>query len=187
MATSENSWPVFEITKLDAARRQLETAIWLLFEKKDSVSVHTLAFAAFGILKNVSEHRGKTRVLEAGKEIAGQSKNNFWTGFNKAGNFFKHADKDPDNILSGVPEEENEALISLAVEIYLDLECTMTPALDAFYLWWRCINFQSIEDVTEPFISWLNEHNGAFHTQDRPELLELGKDLLDRLTEQRKL
>jgi len=182
MAANEDAWPEFAVTKLDAARRQLDTAIWLLFEKADAVSIHTLAHAAFGILKNVAEHRKNGRVLEAADEIAeATSKNEFWNGFNRTGNFFKHGDRDPEGILSGVPEEENEALISLAVEIYNDIGCYATPEIESFYLWWRCINFQSIGDVKEPFISWLNENHDRLHAENRGELLDIGKDLLSRL------
>jgi hypothetical protein len=42
-----------KISKLDAARRQLDTAIRLYFMEGDPVSVHTLAAAAFEILKDL--------------------------------------------------------------------------------------------------------------------------------------
>lgn len=180
MTKSKVAWTDFEVTKLDAARRQLETAIWLLFENADSVSIHTLAHAAFGILKNVAEHRKISGVLEAAEELyVSTTKKDFWNGFNKTANFFKHADKDPDGILTGVPEEENEALISLGVEIYRDLGCFITPELESFYLWWRCINFKDIEDVKEPFNSWLDQNYERLHAENRSDLLELGKDLLN--------
>lgn len=41
------------ITKKDAARRQLETAIQLYIDDKDSISIHTLTAAAFGIIRDV--------------------------------------------------------------------------------------------------------------------------------------
>lgn len=178
---SDCPWHEFEVTKLDAASRQLTTAIWLLFERADAVSIHTLAHASFGILKNVAEHHKIGRVLEASDEIAAlTSKNQFWKNFNRTGNFFKHADKDPNGTL-GVPEEENEALISLAVEIYCDLGCDVNPEIESFYLWWRCINFKSIMNAREPFISWLSENSDRIHSENRDELLGMGKELLRRI------
>lgn len=174
-----DAWPDWQITKLDAARHQLETAIRLLFEQADPVSVHTLAHASFGILKGIAEHRKEGRVLDVAKELASRGKNGeFWNGFNRTGNFFKHGDKDPDGVLSGTPEEENEALISLAVELYRNLACLVTPAIESFYLWWRCIHFKEIDDVKEPFISWVTENAPRFHADERHELLALGHDLL---------
>jgi hypothetical protein len=46
------------ITKLDAARRQLETAITLWFHDADPISVHTLVMAAHGILKAINKKLG---------------------------------------------------------------------------------------------------------------------------------
>lgn len=40
------------ISKLDAAYRQLNTAIFLFFQDKDPVSVHTLVGAALEVLNN---------------------------------------------------------------------------------------------------------------------------------------
>jgi hypothetical protein len=51
------------ITKLDAARRQLETAITLWFHDADPVSVHTLAMAAHGILRALNKKRGGPPML----------------------------------------------------------------------------------------------------------------------------
>jgi len=45
------------ISKLDAARRQLATAITLWFEDRDPVSIHTLVFAAYEIIHAVSKQR----------------------------------------------------------------------------------------------------------------------------------
>ena len=154
---SAADWPEIQSTKLDAARRQLETAISLLFSGGDAISTHTLTYASFGLLKDVAACRGESTVLAAAEAMAAAGKNGeFWKGFNRAGNFFKHANRDPDAVLVGMPEEENEALISIALAIYDGLGCIKSPELQAFGLWWSCINFHSIEDVREPFISWLS-------------------------------
>lgn len=173
-------WPEIEVTKLDAARRQLETAITLLFEAGDAVSVHTLAHASYGVLKDVANHRNQRRVLDTADELAARDPN-FWKDFNYAGNFYKHADKGPNATLTDIPEEVNEALISLAVEIYRDLGCLVTPEIESFYLWWRCIHFRGIDDVKEPFISWLKENSDRLHCENRVDLLELGHGLLKLL------
>ena len=176
------AWPEIQTTKLDAARRQLETAIVLLFAGRDAISTHTLAYAAFGILKDVAAHRGEKGILAAAEVMAAAGKKGeFWRGFNRAGNFFKHADRDPDALLVGMPEEENEALISIALAIYEGLGCIQSTEIQAFGLWWSCINFQSIENVKEPFISWLNANHERLHADSRHELLELGNELLNLL------
>lgn len=176
---SADLWTDFQVTKLDAARRQLDTSIRLLFEQADAVSVHTLAYAAFGILKGVAEHRKETRILASAEALAAAEKDgNFWKGFSRAGNFFKHADRDPDGVFIGAHEEENEALLSITVQMYRDLGCLGTPQIEAFSLWWACINFRPITDVEEPFISWLQENSERLHADSRSDLLAVGNELL---------
>lgn len=176
---SAPAWPEIQTTKLDAARRQLETAISLLFHSGDAISTHTLAYAAFGILKDVAAHRGASAVLTTAEALAtAGKKGEFWKGFNRAGNFFKHADRDPTAVLVGMPEEENEALISIALSIYVGLGCIKSIELHAFALWWSCINFQDIDDVKEPFASWLAENHERLHADTRSALLELGLEIL---------
>jgi hypothetical protein len=178
-------WPEIHSSKLDAARRQLETAITLLFSASDAISTHTLAYAAFCILKDIAAHRGEKNVLDAAEALAAAGKKGeFGKGFNRAGNFFKHADRDPDAVLLGMPEEENEALISIALAIYDGLGCVKSTELEAFSLWWSCINFREIDDVKEPFISWLSANHSRLHADTRQELLELGDDLLQLLRNQ---
>ena len=47
-----------QLSKLEAARRQLETAIKLYFEYGDEVSIHALAAAAYSLIRDINEHRG---------------------------------------------------------------------------------------------------------------------------------
>ena len=131
------------------------------------------------MLKGIAEHRKETGVLAAAQALASAGKKGaFWKGFNRAGNFFKHADNDPDDSLVDTHEEENEALISLAVRIYRDMGCLVTPEIEAFSLWWACINFSSIDDVAEPFISCLNKNHPRLHADRRADLLVLGNEIL---------
>lgn len=174
-----SAWPEIQTTKLDAARRQLETAITLLFSGGDAISVHTLAYAAFGILKEVSGHRGSTKILATAEALeATGKKGEFWKGFNRAGNFFKHADRDPDGVLQDMPEEENEALIFIALSIHDGLGCIKSVELEAFSLWWSCINFENIDNVKDTFMTWLTANHERLHADSRRELLALGKELL---------
>ena len=81
-----------KITKLEAAQRQLRTACRLFFQDADSVSVHTLAWAAHEILEKHPKSPGSflfdladesPEVSKARKELT------------EARNFFKHYHKTP--------------------------------------------------------------------------------------------
>jgi hypothetical protein len=60
-ATTATKTTTLTIGKLDAARRQLSTAITLWFGSDDPVSIHTLAHAAYEIIHTVSRKRNPDR------------------------------------------------------------------------------------------------------------------------------
>lgn len=86
------------ITKLDAAKRQLETAIRLYFHNEDPVSIHTLVSAAYNIVRDVYRKRGgppmfiKDDFIEV--YVKAEYQNEMRKKLNEPENFFKHADRD---------------------------------------------------------------------------------------------
>ena len=90
-----------QASKLEAARRQLDTAIRLHFSDADVVSIHTLAATAYNIINDVSNKRGAAAMLVKGTLIDDarvEVREKLRSEFNKAENFFKHADRDPDGV-----------------------------------------------------------------------------------------
>lgn len=83
------------VTKLDATRRQLETAVILWFHEGDPVSIHTLAAAAYQILNDLNKKCGGAPMMKDAKIIRPECVKEFYRILAKAENFFKHADQDP--------------------------------------------------------------------------------------------
>ena len=73
----------------EAAMGQLETAIELWFHERDKPSVHTLAFAAQGILANIARERRTPRRSYIQQFIATKPQR-FRAYMRGAGNYFKH-------------------------------------------------------------------------------------------------
>jgi hypothetical protein len=88
------------VTKLEAAQRQLHTAIELFFNKGDFVAVHTLASAAATILHDVAGHRKVFRPFDL---IRKERQLEVLRAVREPQNFFKHGDKDPDAVLPFAP------------------------------------------------------------------------------------
>lgn len=53
------------ITKLAAAKRQLQSAIRMFFMPEDELAVHTIAAAAYGLLKDIKRERGMNEAADA--------------------------------------------------------------------------------------------------------------------------
>lgn len=94
---SQEKSATIHITKLDAARRQLQVGIQLLFNNGDPIAVHTLIGAASTIISDLVEAKHPD---ESWDKFA-QEENNitpkeYFAVMRQAQNFFKHADNDPE-------------------------------------------------------------------------------------------
>lgn len=92
---------VHKIGKLDAARRQLNVSIRLFFERRDVIAIHTLAAAAHQILSDLAAERGQDilGIIKNNPLLRPEKKKEWIESVNFAQNFFKHADRDPSEIL----------------------------------------------------------------------------------------
>ena len=139
---------MLEITKLEAAARQLDTAITLVFEKGDRVVVHTLAAAAANIFSDVLESQDESRSWrQKAKSQFELSNAQYRDVAHKAWNFFKHADRDPEGVLK-FDERESEYLIFFAT-----LECSelkqLSIQMQTFQLWFLASNALDLGDQDE--------------------------------------
>jgi hypothetical protein len=86
-----------KISKIEAARRQLDCAIKLWFMDGDEVSIHTLTVAAHQIIHDIKENSGVSVELLFDTALVKDEKRKNWIKLlKKSSNFFKHADNDPD-------------------------------------------------------------------------------------------
>lgn len=125
-----------KFTKLDSARRQLEMAIQLYFSESDPVSIHTLAGAANELLRGLTKHLGEEPMIkdQTLASIKPEFKKEVATKLHEAQNFFKHADRDPDKVLSLNPGQ-TEILILDSCWAYRRLGAERLPVLATFELW----------------------------------------------------
>lgn len=126
--------PHIKISKLDAARRQLRCAIELWFRDADPVSIHTLTFAAHQILSDLCFLKTGADMLCRSAIINPVYQREVIEIFNRHGNFFKHADRDPQEIVD-FPPEMSEAFLVLAIGCLQALGESLTPTETAFYTW----------------------------------------------------
>lgn len=131
-----------KVTKLDAARRQLKTAIELWANDGDPVSIHSLAFAAHQIIHDLNRRNGGPTLLLDEPSIRPEKKNEFANLIKQDANFFKHADnrtkgriKPPVEIDFDV--ESNELFIAITIVGLQYLGQTLTELEIAFYTWYR--------------------------------------------------
>jgi hypothetical protein len=128
------------VTKLQAARRQLETALDLYFNEKDPVSIHALATAAYNVIRKVNRNKGGMPMLvkdthaKQFAETTGKTEKEIANILNEAENFFKHADSDPNGTLT-FDDGEAELFLFDAIGKYGEITQEKVPIFAAFH-WW---------------------------------------------------
>jgi hypothetical protein len=130
-----------KLTKLDAGRHQLVTAINLFFSNRDPISTYSLATNAWEVIdvlcnqSNVDSISNETR-----GRIIGQNKDLKYDYINSPyRNFFKHADKDPDAILEGFDDTKCDPILFLASEDYIRLNQASPLEMQVFQLWYLAL------------------------------------------------
>lgn len=123
-----------KITKLDAAKRQLETAIRLYFNYADPVSIHTLTGAAHAILFDLNKEFGGKAMLISDYMVKDKYKKEVMGILSKAKNHFKHANRDPNASINFNPDI-NDKYIYDACTKYEDLTGEKIPYFHIFISW----------------------------------------------------
>ncbi len=169
------------VNKIEAARRQINTAIRMLFQKEDPVSIHTLSMAALRILRDLSSQRDDSYINKLLRDILKPGvEGKFWGALHKAANFLKHADKDPDAILSDVEESVNDAAFLIACLYYQEMGNQLTPEMLALVCWVSALNPHFLREPSQSqFSALLRQSSRELEGKSRREQLEVGNAILE--------
>ena len=126
---------VLKISKAEAARRQIDTAIELFFAEKDPISIHVLMMSAWQILKELPK---KTEAM-SGREMLAESfpdtePKEIYDELKRAYNFFKHGKSDADEILE-FNHRPNRDLLLFTIHDFA-AHSKLSYAMQVFHIWW---------------------------------------------------
>jgi len=162
------------VSKLDAAKRQIEVAIELFLSNKDVVSIHTLTAASHTILKDLcNKHRKESLIKDTmTKLVKPEMKKRWLKMLNGAENFFKHAERDPGGVIKFYLEQ-TEWFIWDVCFMYLQLTKEATSMMKIFNVWFLskhpdCLMDQKLVSFLKKQIQHLN-----IDYKNRLEFLEL--------------
>lgn len=176
------------LTKIDAARRQLVTAIKLFFAEGDAVSVFSLAANAWEIIDALCGRAGiKSLSLQTeGNLRAGQRLKRDYIN-EPYRNFFKHADRDPDASVD-FNERDAEAVMMLAVEDYLHLQGAAPIEFQVYQAWYlarypHAITAEKADEISGRIANVFPD----FESLDDNAQLEMGQRVLSEALANREL
>ena len=166
------------LCKSEAARRQIDTAIRMLFSGEDPVAVHTLAMAGFRVLRDLAKHAESPMESLIDSLIKPDKKAESWRHINSLSNFLKHADKDPYEIHDPVEEEINDVVLLLAAQYYQDLGHPLTHEMSALITWCMVLYPEFLLRDTNPQLLKMVKVLDADRNLPRDEKLAKGLQLL---------
>lgn len=160
------------ISKLDAAKRQLEHAIKLFFRNGDTVVIHSLTSASYKVLRDLCRKQNIQSVFldEAMKMIKLEKREEVKKMFYKAENYFKHADRDSEKLLKFY-YPATEFHIWDACIMYVRLTKETVPYFALYQFWFYTKNPEIFVNNTirDNFISVSKN----YHPENRSQYLEL--------------
>lgn len=127
-------WKVSEITKQEAALRQLDQAIRSFFRRDDMLAVHTLTAAASGLLTDLGILSGVRGFLRESDKIRPEYRKEWLAALSKTQNFLKHADRDATST-HRYNEQETVYLLFETVDLARRLVKVDSRERLAFRLW----------------------------------------------------
>ena len=130
------------VDKIAASRRQIDTAIWLWFNDGDTVSIHTLTDAAFGILDQFYQEKkwGRPMPFDDDPTKSTDEQRKWRDKVREAGAFGKHARKDHDRSY-----EYNavfiECYLAFAITAHAKLENVGSGSLQTAFTFWFWLHY----------------------------------------------
>jgi hypothetical protein len=130
------------ITKLDAARSQIDTAIELWFMDRDPASIHTLACAGLDVINALGAPLGELAMRYD------PSRFKEWLPIvAEIRNFFKHADRNPEGTLEFKPSTNNH-LLADCVDTFHRVTGSQTVTMRVFWSYFTLHNTQYFAPAT---------------------------------------
>lgn len=150
---------MIEVSKLDAAKRQMEVAIRLYFNNDDPVAIHTLTGAVYNLLRDINKSQKGPRLFFKGWLIDELVKPEFKKKarrlINEPENFFKHADHDPNGILS-FKAVATEELLHESGDVYERMTGESSPFVLCFRIWYMINRPEDYEYLPDEYEALLN-------------------------------
>ena len=135
-----------KITKIEAARAQLKTAIELWFHDGDPVSIHTLACASHQIINDINAITADGNLI-FDSTVINDNKRKDWIKRIKADcNFFKHANNDATNIIE-FDINTSEFYFMFSLKGLMNIGVVGNVAETAYFKWFMLHNPELVTEL----------------------------------------
>lgn len=131
-----------QLTKLNAAKREINAAIRMFFIEEDPIAIHAVVAGGLQIISDLAVKKGKSLGIESFlNSIIEERRDEFRQLMRQPQNFLKHADrKDDETATLEYNVESVEIFLVLASQAFRDFTGKHTPETRIFSTWFLIHN-----------------------------------------------
>jgi len=150
----------------------------MLFNGEDVLAVLLVASSACQILRDLADKTGNVEIHEHLKALIRPGmEGKFWQAFNSAASYLKHADRDPDEVLT-FDDDLPESIIIYCCMYFSQIAKITTAEMRALRMWYGVMNPDLVIDGT-PAKALVEQSNFAdWRRGSRADRLAHGRELL---------
>jgi hypothetical protein len=165
------------LTKLAVAEQEIVAAVRLLFDGGDLAPVYVLAASAREIATTLCEVRGVKSFFDEAREVHPHiPKKEMYRQAHRHAGFFKHADRDPDAVLTDFTDSEVDTVLFAAIFDFGSLCGGLSIEAQVFEGWFLTL-YWSAGDII-PMPTGLDELFPNLRERPRFDQLALGGQVL---------
>ena len=173
---------LIRVKKVEAASRQIDTAIRMTFAAEDPVAIQAVNGGIHRIIQDYYRSRGDIEAyLRLADWIAPGNEARFWRYFNAAAEFLKPGDWDPEAVFD-LEEDTNDFMIVFAARWYHRLGLAVTREMRVFATWYVACNpgILKLDAMPEAAVNeQMEAMSRALQELSRADRLRAGKMALD--------
>ncbi len=163
---------------MEAAKRQIEAAIKMLFDNYDIVPIHSNTRAGLQLVRDLARKRGikEEYFIDSVIKQNEQDDERKWLKqylLEDTSNFIKHADRDPDDEMTLIDEDDNDLLIFFAIVTYEALGGEMTIIMQAFIGFYISAHPEMISDDVKSQLAGRNIEDWIGKSREELKILAL--------------
>lgn len=165
------------LTKIDVAEAHLISAVQLHFQHGHPASVYLLAASAREILTTIGHRTGVRTMLHGIAQDTGTTLRELINAAHEHTNFLKHADRDPQAVLSTLTEADADTLLFVAANDFGRVAKGQPIELQVYECWWLAQLWRRVSDApikVQPVIRHVLRFFPGIRSMDRRQQLQLG-------------
>ena len=133
---------ILSVTKIEAVRQQIDEAIWMFFNRRNPIAIHSIVGAAHQTLHDIT---GRSSSMIKNETAAMDSGKDWYRRLNKEYNFFKHGKGDAGESLTFDPLLHTYYLLD-CVYMYRELTGERYHNHNIFDVWFALANPNTVGD-----------------------------------------